>query len=404
VRAQTADGGEPCAFTLKKILLNEKDVKSVFRGDCAFFQCEREIKRGQLLYKIGESSSPDPAKFKTLPIKAKTKIDISIEVAENYIEAKINSENIWRKQAALKPALKHPLSNETLEKIFSEANSDTLRAGNVSAQTKGNFFLPLSILKELRREFWKWAETLPLSDSSQKKASTQLKKFIADYKPGADFSEKIENVFMSAPGHQSARENGVNCFRLEDYNPNEIREKDEIILPSFTPEKEIPALHKKIGELLRRGIRRFRLTSISQFELFKGQKNISLAASYPIQSCNSLAAFEFRRLGAEKVQVWCELEKGEIEKLIKMKPPCRLEILRKARIPILFTRGKVRNKICEIRKRRFDVIKEADDIYALYPQDFLSIPETAGTDNFYDTTKISGKQRENSFNYHRQLF
>jgi putative protease len=177
-------------------------------------------------------------------------------------------------------------------------------------------------------------------------------------------------------------------------------------LPHFCAENALETVTKKIREAVKAGVRRFRVSDVYQFELLSGYRDIKLSTGFPLPVTNSLAAEEVRSLGAEKVQVWVELDKKGIEEMAD-NTKVMLEIYRHGRPFILVTRARVDadGQIKDQRGRTFSIeFSSLDRLTYLYPYEVLSLPAMKGFSEFHDFRRTgTSEQVFSSFNYETEF-
>jgi len=166
----------------------------------------------------------------------------------------------------------------------------------------------------------------------------------------------------------------------------------EILLPHFCPEDELKALRKKVDECMKMGVRRFRITSIYQFEFFDKEKDpdiIILTAAFPLPAANSFAVYQLKMLGADRSQAWIELEEEALVRLIE-NSPLPMEQYTRGKPFLLATRApvKVEGEIRDSRGGQFFVKKEKEvGIDYIYPDKVLDLPVMEGVDIYLEDVR-----------------
>jgi hypothetical protein len=154
---------------------------------------------------------------------------------------------------------------------------------------------------------------------------------------------------------------------------------EEIRLPHFCPEGELPALTQGIEELLKAGIRRLRITSLYQLSLLSGREggeSQDLTAAYPLPVTNVAAAQWLGSRGCSRVQGWIELEEEGLKTLINASP-VSVEVYQRGLPFLLATRAdvKVEGPVTDSRGTEFRVETSADgNLHYVYPREFLDLP------------------------------
>ena len=411
LRIQPKSGDEGPTLTVTKLFVNNKETIKVQKNQECFIACDKEIPSDGIIYKIGESGGDLTSRLKNLPLST-TPVDLSISVSQNKFRVKVNNigtSKAWETDIDLADAKKKALSSEDIEKMFEAANSETFSLGATTVNIDGNYFMPASILKQIRRDFWSWAEENISELDIYSHIYIAMEQFRTDY-------EKLQNHNKRKP-----KNTGSVLYSLENNNAVVDRETvvvhtldefnlgtNEIILPNYCFEQYIPVIKRKIRKAVGKGIKRFRVTSLYQFELLKDFKDIEFCTSYPLPTSNSIAVQEMQntaRLMKAKlshVQGWLELEREELENFIK-NSPVEVEIYNYGRPSLFVTRAflPVRGKITDPKGKSFYVVVDSDaELVNIYPEEVLAIPEIEGTSSFRDFTLAEPEEESvSTFNY-----
>ncbi|MFA6567356.1 MAG: U32 family peptidase, partial [Victivallales bacterium] len=424
IRVQAKSGKKGTALTVTEMTVNGNHVNEGRSGETCFIHTDREILPVGFIYKIGESIDEMTGRVSRLPLSPKKKIDFHVSVSGKGFKIEVENgkePSCWEKTIELAEAQKHPLGAEKIESEFAAASSEILAPGEIDAAVDGNYFMPLSVLKDVRREFWKWAEENLSGDSSSDFALSSLKNFSRFYEslkgsncvrekttaynveqaslPVSPENFKDQRTALTGLTTNKTQENEINSFVVNDVRHVPLSSSTETILPHFCPEGKLSELGNLINEAYEKGIRRFRLTSVFQLGLLKGFKDLKLSSSYPLPASNSLAVCELRRLGFAKVQAWPELEQTEIESLIA-KSAAPVEIYRYGRLPLMMTRAEipVTGEIRDTRTNRFFVRKDPfTGLDFLYSDVVFSIPELANSADFFDYTNAEPDEPKSSY-------
>ena len=396
LRIQEYAGDNSSALAVSTIKIDGEIVPKAVKGDICFIQCERSVPKGASIYKTGESFDRMSAKLATLkPLR--NRVNISITINETMISVETEDGAIWSRELdPLEPAKKHPLSKEKVEEVFRATNSEKIEAGTVSVVINGDYFMPASVLKQLRRAFWEELDAdAPAEAAAEKSRETlrAIKKYIHSNKRTATKSEP------------------VTASDSDDF----------MILCSFMPEDSISVLEKKIENAGKRGIRRFMATSIFHFPMLGKIENVEIMVGFPLPVCNSLAVCELRTLAnhfcrsgkvsdsqhiIKSVQAWIELEKDEIGNLIKHSP-VQIQMITEGCVPILVTRADIpaEGMVKDDRGAGYFIEKDRKGgLTTIYPDKYFkiellegAIPYKLNSNIPVDKTKIS------KFNFEREF-
>ncbi|HCE44549.1 MAG TPA: peptidase U32 [Lentisphaeria bacterium] len=411
IRIQSKSGKKGTALTITEMTVNGRHITEGRSGETCFITTkDREILPDGFVYKIGESIDELTGRISRLPLALKRTIDFAVTVSKQGFNIQVkdgDSKLYWKKQIELAQAQKHPLNEEKIRSEFAAASSEILAPGEISAEVNGEFFIPLSILKEVRREFWKWAEENVSKDKSGEMSRACLESFLQFY-GGLNFTDcdrekttatNLDPTALTGLTTNESPGNEINSFVVNAARHVPISSSTEIILPHFCPESKLSELRSKIAEAYGRGIRRFRVTSIFQLGLLKNLKDLKLSSSYPLPVTNSLSICELRKTGLTKVQAWPELEEREIEMMIA-KSEIPVEIYRYGRLPLMMTRAAIpaSGEIRDTRGNRLALKK--DDLTGLayvYSDFVICIPEVSGSSDFFDFTNASPGEKNTSY-------
>lgn len=371
IRVQSSDSEEGVTFSILKISVDNTPVMKALPGQTCFIHTDREIGRDASIWKIGESC-PDYAKRINAIPNARTHIDLGIKLSASSIAVSVENlaeKKIWSATLNLSPADKRPLAEETLISEFASSASDKFCAGKINAEIEGNLFFPSSLLKSVRRDFWLWVEKEITKDSPDKVHQERLEAFFKHY----DSLKPAGKTFRNSVIHGKDFSMSGDIIKVCEITSANAASADEVMLPFFVTEKELPGLCEKIKMLIKSGVKTFRATSLHHFGILRDFKDITIKTSIPLPVCNSIAAEEAGMLGAVCIQPWIELEKCELENLIR-KSPVPMEIYVYGRPVIFATRAPVNasGRITDGRRNSFRVEK-AGKLTVILPEKVMRI-------------------------------
>ncbi len=404
LRIQPASGDEGPALTVTNMRVDGIWQKKTGKGQYCLIPTELEIAVNSLVYKIGESHPKE--NYKSVLPEPRAGLDLKINVSSNGISVEVLntiSRMKWENNTEIAPAQKRPLAADTIREEFKASRSDRICGGLIEVNIDGDLFLPASVLKQIRRDFWDWAEASVTEADLDTMPFEPLQKFFDAYstmKP-AEISDPRETIEVTPKGDKPGKKN------IHVASPIYCIDKwaDEAALPPFCPESKLAGLKSLIKQTYERGYRRFRITSLFQLELLKDYQDVILTASFPLPVCNSMAAKEMESLGLAKVQSWLELEKAEIDNIVA-KSVLPVEVYRYGRPVLLATRADipVDGMIKDQRGNEFRVKHDKDKISRVYPKTVMSIPRIKGTVDFYDLSNARWNEPDTSpFNFDLSL-
>ena len=296
----------------------------------------------------------------------KHKVNLDIKVARDGIKVIPLNLNIpeWSISENFAEALKNPVTAEHIAAEFASTRSEIYEAGKVSVSIEGKLFIPSSILKAKRRDFWTYFienidEKMFFKESLEalERLKTDYVSFSADNNDSAETGVSV----LLREGDSNPFPYSVTINTLDDFGTG----TKEVILPQYCFEYDLNRIALKIRIAVEKGVSVFRVTSLYGFELLGGYKGIKITTSYPLPVSNSLAAKEVRIISGachfklQNIQVWIELEKPEILSLRK-KTDLPLEVYYYGRPRLIVTRAYVpaKNEIKDPKGERFILIKD----------------------------------------------
>lgn len=290
IRVQSTNGDDAQAFTVLDLSTGNTKVKQVAAGcRCRIGtgSINRHIPAGGIIYRIGYSHDSREKKISNLPLfKPEVKLNLFLDGHIFRVEI---CDFIFQKELSLSPSQKHPVVKDVLFEAFSTLGNLPYQIKPEKITIEGEWFLPASGLKDLRREFRQWAE-LHLNPGVFRKSSMQY----------------AEN-FLLAAGKMSC-------------SGHPVIEQKGMELPFFTSEKEWELLEKRVAESLHSGNRIFYAANLSHFQLKKKFPEMILKTMPPLPFSNRMAAGEAKRLGADAVHAHIELPEEEKNSLISGSP------------------------------------------------------------------------------------
>ncbi len=392
IRVQgAADSDDGFTLTVLHLEVNNRPVMKALSGERCFIRCDQKASRNALIYRTGESGPDYSARLAKLPLP-KPALDLAVSLNGTRLAVRVlNVEKPfeWEVRPPLQPAQKRPLSAENLRAEFASAASDIFEAGHIEAEVEGDWFLPASELKKLRRDFWSRAEAEIPPEAARAKVLAALSRFRKEY-AGLRPWEGAALPDCIALGKDGIR----SCCVARELD--EVRDaSDEVILPPFVPETELAALREKIEVRLASGSRVFRITSLFQLAFFRGKSGVTLKTSFPLPVCNSSAVQLCRELGIAGAQAWIEM--GRLDWIaLREKTVLPLELYAYGRPCVFTTRASLLGwqGISDQRDHAFHLEKE-DSLTHLYPDGVLKIEEIPpGFSRFTDLRHASENETE----------
>ncbi len=407
LRVQPKSGEEGPAMTVTRLSLVNRNINTGRKGDTVFVHCDKEIPSGGMVYKIGESRKDTLPEIGNLPLHS-TRMIINLAIHLDSQGLSVTAEIPGADDSSIfemswneppEPAGNKPLDRVKLVELFSATRNPEIRAGKITTEILGEWFIPASHLKKRRREFWD---------------KLSLKIVIKDNIPDTQlhYPEKIDESTPGVITHLFSRKkissgledsfSRIGKRIIASDSVSEVNDDiEEIILPHFCPENKLPDLKDKISAFYNSGIRRFRVTGLYQFELLKDLRDLIITTAFPLPAANTFAVLELSGLGVNRVQAWIELEKrGLIE--MKKHSPLPLELYFKGKPFLLATRAPVRVEglVSDSRGSSFLTRRDkASGLTYIYPRKIMKIAPIEGYDIYHEDVNGEG---ESDFNFEQE--
>ncbi|MBQ9772386.1 MAG: U32 family peptidase [Lentisphaeria bacterium] len=279
IRVQSVNGDDAQAFTILELSTSSGKVKQAPAGcRCTIGTPKRNIAPGGIIYRIGYTHDTMEKRIGNLPV-FKPAVDFSLSLDGKQLSASAG-EKVFRMELSLSPSEKHPVSEAVLKEAFETIGTLSFVPSVKRIELSGEWFLPSSLLKELRRNFREWACT-NISVEEIRKESERCAETFLEHARG-----------MKYGGSKSVYQGGIE-------------------LPFFTSELEWHALEKEVEKSICSGEKVFCAANLSHFQLKKKYPEMILKTIPPFPVSNRIAAEESARLGAAMVHAHVELPDDE---------------------------------------------------------------------------------------------
>ena len=402
LRVQPKSGDEGPAFTLTKLFVERRGVRTGRPGETVYIPCDKPIPPGGLLYRTGVTMDFS-AQTNFAPPKKTVQLALAFDQAGLGVTVR-NADGVepWRYDHVWARAEKRPPDPAAVRAAFSFGDSERFAPEVTELELPEDIFLPAGVLKQARRAFRDWLETHLACEQLHDPGASGMLRFARDYrkKTAAPIPEgyQRETVAIRPRGAEPGNPKAWKAVGILDFN----RATDEVILPDFCPEGRLAGLKKRIRAAYDAGLRRFRITGLYALELLRGYDDLVIVTGYPLPVTNSLAVDELRRFGVSRVQASPELEREAIEAL-RDHAGLPLEVYRYGRPALLTTRAAlpVEGEIRDNRGNTFSIRPDSrQKLTRLYAKAVFSVPRIPGTGDFYDLTQARWGEKESSdFNF-----
>lgn len=308
-------------------------------------------------------------------------VRLSAEALSVAVDGRLETERRFPFQA--QAAKNSAVSVGDLQRLFAHSGGSDWKTGEVKASVDGNFFVPVSVQKQWRRQLEEAWVSAPICFPSRRQAALDAACAYAAVRV-ADNTLTVFGSRRAANGKAALR-----CDPLHQIGA----ETDEALLPFFLPEPKTADLQSLIDAAASAGVGRFRLTSLFQLA-YRYPKNAVLTAAHPLPAANAFAAQLLLEQGIDRVQLWAEL--GEAEAAVAFAAfGCACERFVFGKFPVLATRaalaeGEYSSDEEEATVRRWQVCRdEISDTFLLYPQADLTAVPFADCGCFYGESDFS---------------
>lgn len=390
IRVQPKSGDEGKTLTLSRFVVGKRKVAHVGKGERCWIASSTTVEVGSLVFKTGSVTSDLTDRVARLPsARAAVDLEVSLTSEALRVELPLVSKR-WETPVDLSPAKNRPLAAKTLVEQFRKARSETLVAGLVTARVEGDLFVPAGELKRLRRSFWEWAESVITAEKLRERWLHRRDAAIEEHRALTitPRPSPVETVILGQRGDGARFSSTVAARGIWelDERRTDLASLDEVVLPDFCSELELPKLREQIAQLVSAGHQRFRVTSLFGFALLEEHENLDVPASFPLPACNSSAVEALRELGANKVMAWVELERAALDALVDRWGGL-IEVYAHGRLQILTTRFALPadDQVKDGRGASFTIAKERG-LSNLYPERAFSIAAPSGASRLIDLT------------------
>jgi putative protease len=400
IRIQPPSGDEGPGLTVTRMTVNQRDSHKGAAGQTCWIAFDKPVATGSRIFKIGTKSTSPQKRLEKLQA-AGVAVDVRLSVSASHIRAELPAVGKqWEGPLDAQPARQHALTNTTVEAEFAKTGDSDIAAGEVIASVDGDLFVPSSQLKALRRSFWKWFADSIGVDTVQAAYAERPARISFDSPPPPDTATTAETTVLVGDSKTAPIQNAIISRRIDSMKPD----TDEVVLPEFCAEGDLPGLRDQIESAIQRGIRRFRIRSLYGLDLLRNTRDLKVTASYPLPVCNSAAFRELEQHGVERATAWVELEESTVRDLLEHIGKAG-EVLRYARLPLLVTRMQIPTvgDIQDARGARFSVRSDGE-LTILLPEKVFAIDPPGGAHCFIDLTHAEWDEPStSSFNYPREL-
>ena len=405
IRVQSVDGEEGMPMTVTRLFAEGKPATRGTKGQTCFIPYDRPVAEKGLVFRIGMQERDVSKTIATIPLEVEESAALTVTVTPTGVNVTFTSSQgarEWRCDRGIEPARTSCLTSQTVIDEFQKNPAPGFRIKAIDARIEGHLFLQSRDLRHIRRDFWNWVqETIPVSPGTEATGKAwQASQSFNTPLPAAGWLPR--QALRMPRGERPPWKKAIAVRSIYEKHHH----YDEVSLPDFCPEGGLKDLRQRLAEAAKKGVTRFRVTSLFGLQLLKelDSRRQEITCSPPLPVVNALAARELMDMGADRFCVWLELAKTDIEALRGLLGD-RLELYAFGRPPLMTTRSKIPAKgdITDNRGNRFRIVPEGE-LTRVYPGVAFSISVPEGISAFFDLTNAHlGEKGCSTFNYDREF-
>lgn len=339
VRIQPDSDRAGHGFTIRALKIKSRSVKRAQKGAYVTLQMPIKIRvgSGDLVFKLSTGKSFTTSeeacrrRLSAASLRAHS-VHMTIECGDEklFVQASVNGLQVEKTyRVEMFPAERSPLTNATLQKVFSKTTIPILRLATLTAPDLPPVVIKPSRLKEIRREFYQFLFAEFQSAQKLKNSSrlAEIQEKISPRGNAALVQEGDEKLFVISDkvGDMEAVKNYSDIsfiFPLTGALYAAILEKNiapHLVtwdLPSIVFDHDWRVLEKNVAKAIAAGCKRFRLNSLSHFHFFKDFQGGELLAGSWLYSLNTQAIAVMAKMNIQKWSLSIEDDKINIETLL----------------------------------------------------------------------------------------
>lgn len=405
IRVQSLDGEEGIPMTVTRLFAEGQPATRGTKGQTCFVPCDRPVAEKGLVFRIGMQERDVSKIIDAIPSDVEENAALTVRVTPSGVRVAFTSSagtREWHYERAIEPARTSGLTSQTVIDEFKKKPAPGFRVKTIHVEIEGALFLQSRDLRHLRRDFWDWVDqTIPPTPGGTVtgKAWEAGKSFDAPF-PAAGW---LPRQAVRVPrGDRPTWKKAVPVRSIYEKHAR----YEEVVLPDFCPEGGLNDLRQRVADAAKKGVTRFRVTSLFGLKLLAELDNprLEITCAPPLPVANALAARELMDMGSDRFCVWLELSKGDVDRLRGILGD-RLELYAFGRPPLMTTRAKIPAKgdITDNRGNRFRIVPEGE-LTRVYSGIAFSISVPDGVSAFFDLTNARlGEKGCSSFNYDREF-
>ena len=390
VRVQPKTDMAGRAFTIKDLFIGNKKVMNVRENTLVSTPSPFPFKLGDSVFKVSSETAftmSENACIKRLEGVKGDSIPCILRLSHHGEALRIEAEALGtRFQTAFELGPLEPSRSTDMEGVlraqFSKCGDTQFTLASLTAPEFPALLIPPPRLKEIRRNFYVWLAEQSVDALKQRSSQGKddamaalVPRKHAAFKGKDELAVKIEQIKDWHELHRDIVDaiilpvSKLNMHQLAQFARKLRDGGDHVIwqLPFIIFEADIPFYREAVGAIMRAGFKRFELTNLSQFQLFKGT-DAELSTDYRLFSLNSQALLTWQELGCVRATLYIEDDRDNIAKLLSSDLKITRGTLLYAQVPVITSKIAIK----EI-KGEAPLTSDRGDVYGVKVKDRLTV-------------------------------
>ncbi|MBT3877918.1 MAG: U32 family peptidase [Candidatus Scalindua sp.] len=328
---------KPSLLHVKSIKVNGKIVFGIKSGDVAVINSEQKIRCGAKLYVVSSQKTKESftqkIPKKLIPAKIPVNLDVrvtsdNIMVIGTVMQFTFNRDYPMR----LEKSISRLTNEENIKGSFSRLGNTPFELAIIQVNISEELFVPLSVLNNVRREYFD--ELLTVWQSDRTLRSEKIKKWLeGEFVANGNLINEEKHLHHEIPKDEIRLSLKIDTLNYLEFILTEKIHKLYIVLTgkivsylqnndgiidTLLKEKErvvfsLPVIMRDMGNgperydnfkkvvniLMTRGFRHFQIANLGAVGLFN-DTDVILYADYPLYSLNPLSLIKLRELGFQR--------------------------------------------------------------------------------------------------------
>ncbi len=341
------DSMQKSLLHVKHIMVNNERVFSAAAGDVASISADRKIKQGAKIYVVSSQKTKE-AFYQKVPkklMRTKIPVDLNVRIQSGAVAVSGAVMGfVFDKVCHLnfEKGTKRTVNKGDVKMCFSRLGETPFELAIMNTDISDGLFVPLSILNNLRRDYFK--ELLTAWREERGLRGDNIKQWLKE-RPALNKEKRSHNSTTEEKTRLSMKIDSLDfldgilteeIYKLHIVLSAEIinyLQKDEEVIDKLLKEKNkvvfsLPFILRDIGNGIERynylskmvhglialGFRKFQISNLWAMSLFDGE-DVQLYADYTLYALNPLSILKLRELGFIRYTLSPEDDKGNQQTL-----------------------------------------------------------------------------------------